>query len=103
MDLNQKIAINIEKGQFIYICGVSNPHRWKNNMHLAVFYCKGSKALVSGYNGDLVIIENAKQFVFDDTEAKSIFPEKSAEFLTCRNFQFGVKAFIPNTYNLKCK
>jgi hypothetical protein len=76
-------------GDVLYICGVSKPYRWEKNFHIAVKNGSGriEKTL---YNGTGIIIEDAEEIVFDGEKARIKYPNLGPEFLTCRNFQFGV-------------
>jgi hypothetical protein len=80
-------------GDILYVCGVAAPHRWANNLHLAVQVTGDSKdtASVTTYIGDRINLLGATQIAFDDTVAASEYGHLSASYLTCRNFQFGVQ------------
>jgi hypothetical protein len=75
-------------GDVLYICGVSNPYRWEKNFHLAVKN-GGNRVTETLYNGVAVTVDGAEKVVFDDAAARELYPRRGAEFLTCRNFQFG--------------
>lgn len=45
------------------------------------------------YTGDTVAISDCELIPFNDAEAIRRFPQLPAEFLTCRNFQFGAQQF----------
>jgi hypothetical protein len=79
-------------GDALYICGVSKPYRWEKNFHLAVKNGAGrlERAL---YNGVKVIIEDAEEIVFDGEKARIKYPNLGPEYITCRNFQFGVSFY----------
>jgi hypothetical protein len=85
-------------GTVIYFCGVSAPYRWGNNMHLAVRSTGDlvDTAQTEFYNGDRLIVRGARQLSFDDQVARLRYPTLGAEYLTCRNFQFGA-AFLSDS------
>jgi hypothetical protein len=80
-------------GDVFYLCGVSNPYRWTNNLHLPFVVEPGSNASVTAYTGDVVTITGARQLPFDISVAAELYPDLGMEFLTCRNFQFGAYHF----------
>jgi hypothetical protein len=80
-------------GDVLYVCGVAAPHRWANNLHVAVQVTGDSKdtVRVTAYTGDRLDLVGANQIAFDDTVAAREYGHLSASYLTCRNFQFGVQ------------
>jgi hypothetical protein len=80
-------------GEIVYVCGVASPHRWANNLHLAVEVTGDSEdtASVTAYIGDRINLLGATKIAFDDTVAVRDYGHLSASYLTCRNFQFGVQ------------
>lgn len=94
MAVNQDIRLTgYNIGDIFYVCGVALPHRWANNLHLAVQVTGDSKdtARVTAYTGDRINLAGATQIAFDDTVAAREYGHLSASYLTCRNFQFGVQ------------
>lgn len=91
--VNTRVEIAAMPGEVFYLCGVSHPYKWANNLHLAVESSVGFSAQVRTYAGDLITITDARPIKFDDSEAKRRFPGLSKAFLTCRNFQFGAHRF----------
>jgi hypothetical protein len=91
MPLNVVLDVTFREKAF-YICGVSKPYRWGNNFHLALVPGTGT-VIRKTYNGINVIAEGAEEFVFNGEAAAAKYPQYGGEFLTCRNFQFGVSFF----------
>lgn len=88
----EKAIIPFEEGEVIYICGVSTPYVHRNNFHLAI---KSGNQVIEKtlYNGLKVRIEGAEEIHFNDIIAREKYPNLSAAYLTCRNFQFGAYYF----------
>jgi hypothetical protein len=76
----------------LYICGVSQPYRWANNFHLAVKN-GGNRIEKTLYNGVKITLEGVEEVYFDGEKAAERYPNLGEEFLTCRNFQFGVSFY----------
>ena len=93
MPTNLDVLIPAAPGDVFYLCGVSTPYRHGNNLHLAMVCSPGDQAEVTAYTGEVVTIRDAKALPFDDKAARSRFPGRGADFLTCRNFQFGAHHF----------
>jgi hypothetical protein len=93
MQTNVDIHIKISNLYPFYICGVAYPYKWANNMHLALIENPEQNAELQLYNGDVLEVLGAEQYVFDDRAARELYPNRGPEFLTCRNFQFGVQYF----------
>lgn len=94
MPMNQDIDVPLSDGEVFYICGVATPYKWDNNGHLAVKGKIGATAQLHLYNGDTVEVKDAEQIPFDDKVALSLYGDKTKEFTTCRNFQFGASYFM---------
>jgi len=88
--------IRARPGAKIYICGVADPYRWKNNFHLPVVAREGSEAAGTLYTGADVEVFNGEELPIDASAAKERYPTLGEEFLTCRNFQFGAQYFRPS-------
>lgn len=93
MDPGKAYGEQYQPGQLLYFCGVSAPYRWPNNMHLAGVVEAGAECRVELYTGDVLVVRNLRRIEFDDRAARERFPERGAEFLTCRNFQFAAQVF----------
>jgi hypothetical protein len=93
MQTNTDIHIQTTNLYSFYICGVAYPYKWTNNMHLALIENPEQNAELQLYNGDVLEVLGAEQYVFDDQAARLLYPDRGPEFLTCRNFQFGVQYF----------
>lgn len=88
-----EIEIDYREGTILYLCGVSAPYRWINNLHLPMQVSKGVSFFVDAYNGDRIVVHGARFMPFDDRAARQLFPDRGKQFLTCRNFQFGAHHF----------
>ncbi len=80
------------EGDLIYICGVSSLYRWEKNFHLAGRVGNGN-VRVTLYTGDVLEVQGIEEISISDEAAKRLYPDRTDEFLTCRNFQFGVQMF----------
>ena len=80
-------------GDILYVCGVALPHRWGNNLHLAVEVTGDSSdtARVTAHSGDRISLVGATQINLDVAVAARDYGHLSESYLTCRNFQFGVQ------------
>lgn len=88
--------IRAQSGRRIYLCGVADPYRWKNNFHLPFVVRAGAEAAGQLYTGRDVEVLNGEELPIDPSYAKRAYPRLGEEFLTCRNFQFGVQYFRPS-------
>jgi hypothetical protein len=93
MGVNEPIHLSMNPKEVLYLCGVSAPYRWANNLHIAVEAHEGGVVSVPTYTGDIITFHGACEISFDANQARQRFPEKSEAFLTCRNFQFGAHRF----------
>lgn len=93
MKTGVEIKLDYPEGVILYLCGVSVPYRWVNNLHIAMRAKPGVSFFVEAYNGDRVTIDGAELITFDDRAARELYPERGKQFLTCRNFQFGAHLF----------
>ena len=91
MALNEPFDIQFH-AQAFYLCGVAKPYCWDNNFHLALV--PGDETIIKKtYNGIIVLVEGVKEFKFSGVNAVVKYPEYGKEYITCRNFQFGVSFF----------
>ena len=90
------IKLSAEEESVYYACGVASPYKWANNMHLAMKAKLGSICQINLYNGDTLTFSGFQKIDFNENVASSLFPEKNANYLTCRNFQFGSFWFMGN-------
>jgi hypothetical protein len=94
MPVNTPVQIcNPGEGATLYLCGVSVPYQWRNNLHLPVRVKAGAFAEVKAWTGDVYRIDGAEALPIDGLVARRAFPSRSAAFLSCRNFQFGAQYF----------
>lgn len=91
--VNEDVALDYPNGTVLYLCGVSTPYQWRNNLHLPVRVMAGAVAEVEAWNGDRVTITGAEPMPIDGLVARRAFPTRTSAFLTCRNFQFGAQYF----------
>lgn len=94
-DMKTGVEISLEyvEGTLLYLCGVSTPYRWINNLHLPMQVSDGASFFFDAYNGDRIVVKGARFMPFDDRAARQLFPDRGKHFLTCRNFQFGAHHF----------
>jgi hypothetical protein len=89
----QEITLDYVEGTVLYLCGVSTPYRWANNLHLPMQVDAGVSFFLDAYTGDRVVMKGARFLPFDERAARQRFPHLGSHFLTCRNFQFGAHHF----------
>ena len=96
MPLNKAVEIPAQDGALFYLCGVSAPYKWVNNLHLALRAKVGATASVEIFSGGFFTASGFEAVAFDGAAAAARFADRSAAFLTCRNFQFGAHMFPPS-------
>lgn len=83
--------IDIPKSKAYYLCGVTEPFRYKDNFHLA-FEEREGEVLKVYRNGISVEIQNAVEIPFSINDIDKSLPQSNRkEFYTCRNWQFANK------------
>lgn len=93
MMVNERVPIFASEGDIVYLCGVSTPYRWQNNLHVAARIKPGSEVHTRTHAGDIINLYDCESIQFDDTEARRRFPHLNESYLSCRNFQFGAHYF----------
>jgi hypothetical protein len=88
-----KVDLDYREGTILYLCGVSVPYRWVNNLHLPMRVKAGVEFFADTYLGERIVVQGAELLTFDDRAARELHPQRGKEFLTCRNFQFGAHHF----------
>lgn len=73
--------------RYIYLCGVTIPYRWENNLHLALEYCEGGY-VVFDECGVHVEVENAKRIEIKTRPYYAHPKGHLREYNTCRNWRF---------------
>jgi hypothetical protein len=81
------------EGLLLYFCGVAQPSNWANNAHLSGKVKKGAVSRIELYTRDVLDVHGLESISIDKAAAQEQFPKLGAEYLTCRNFQFGAKMF----------
>lgn len=94
MPVNKKIEIACDQGGVVYACGVWSKRDWSKNFHLPMIVDGISVSQKKLACGSTIIFEGAKEIFFDDKKAIGLFPDKTKNFLTCRNFQFACHYFM---------
>ena len=91
--LNTPILLDELKSgyDFIYLCGVAEPFRWSNNLHMPIRPKPGAKATIYAYTGMRCVITNAE--VVDIPRVEDGYAGFDLEFTTCRNWRFGVQNY----------
>lgn len=93
MPTNETRELPCVPGDLFYLCGVAQPYRHENNAHLAFVADPAACAQLTLHTGAVVTIQGARALPFDDAAALRRFPDRSAAYLTCRNFQFAAQHF----------
>ncbi len=76
---NIDFTLNEHEFEYLYICGVSTPYVYDNNLHIALKYKRGS---------DVVINEKGVSMTIRNTERIEIKEHKGHKFSYCRNWRF---------------
>ena len=90
---NTDIIIPLKQNEVLYICGVTYPYEWRNNLHIVVKGKDGNNAEYTDFNGVKWQLLDAEKVYFDDKPAKEKYKHLDYKFTSCRNFQFGVYYF----------
>lgn len=82
------IRLNEAPARYFYLCGVTQPYRWKDNLHVAFRYKEGSVLQYDdGKTG--IVIENAERIDIEALPDYSLEPHGAErEYHTCRNWRF---------------
>ena len=84
-------AIDVPKSKAYYLCGVTQPFRYKDNFHLAFKEVEGAILKVER-NGISIEIENAEEITFSMDDIDWQLPQSELkQYSTCRNWQFANK------------
>lgn len=86
----ENLSLDEYPGEIFYLCGVSKPYNWENNLHLACRRVPGEELLFEEHGVSLVM-KNAQRINFEafDARNKSPSPNRTRpEFNTCRNWIF---------------
>ena len=80
--------LNEATARFYYICGVTEPYRWKDNLHLVFRYKPG--AVIQYDDGKTgIVIEDAEQIVIRKLPDYHCEPHGTDRaYHTCRNWRF---------------
>lgn len=86
-DTRQLTELHLDNGIW-YLCGVSKPYNWNNNVHLAFEHKEGSTVEFS-LNGITATIKNAVQLpISTEYVDNGHLHSSKREYYTCRNWQF---------------
>ena len=76
------------RADFYYLCGVTTPFRYADNMHLVFRYEKGSQVIYDDGKTQ-VVIQDAAQVEIKELPSYDLDPHGAlAEYNTCRNWRF---------------
>lgn len=80
--------LNEAPARFFYICGVTEPYRWKDNLHVAFRYKPGSVLQYDdGKTG--IVIEDAERIEIQKLPDYQLEPHGTDRaYHTCRNWRF---------------
>lgn len=84
--LNNEV-LNEYGAKYYYICGVTKPYRWKDNLHIAFRYKEGSGFIYNDGRTRLVM-DNAEQIIIREQKEYRIQFGDLAAYNTCRNWRF---------------
>jgi hypothetical protein len=92
MTVGVDVALDeVERFDYFYLCGVSRPHNWDWNFHLAVKPNCGAEAEDVTHAGQRIVISNAERIHIAPLPAG--FNGRDPRFTTCRNYQFAVAMY----------
>lgn len=88
--------LNEEKSRLFYLCGVTTPYRYEDNLHIAFEYAEGE---VLRYNDDKtsIEIENARWIPIKVLDYSQHPCGKMREYNTCRNWRFAYQQIFNKT------
>jgi len=83
-----QVKLNEAPADYYYLCGVTEPFVWRDNLHLAFRYKQGS-TIEYDWRGTHIVIDDAEQIEIQRLQDYSLEPTgKDAAFHTCRNWRF---------------
>lgn len=94
-DLIKNIDLDEHNSKYIYLCGVTKPYIWENNLHLALEHCEGS-TVVFDECGAHAIIEDAKRIEIKPRIYYKHPNGRLQNYNTCRNWIFAYQQTIIN-------
>lgn len=81
-------VLNEATANFFYLCGVTTPYRYRDNLHIAFRYKEGCQLIYDDGQTSL-IIDNAERIEIIEQTSYEKEPSGSiTEFNTCRNWRF---------------
>jgi len=87
------VALEIQEGEYFYLCGVSHTFAHRENFHLAGVIESGATASLTTFGKRSVVVHGMRAIQIDPGPAATLFQGKGREYLTCRNFQFAAQVF----------
>jgi hypothetical protein len=91
--INRDVELAYPEGTILYFCGVAQPYNWANNAHLAGRVKRGAMASLDLWTKDMLVIRGLEAIPIDKSVSDAKFGDRSRNYLTCRNFQFGAQMF----------
>jgi hypothetical protein len=91
-----RVSVLIPDGAYLYLCGVARQRRLSLNFHMVLKPGDETISLPT-HNAYVVRAYNAQRVPIPSERAAERYPHLGPEFLTCRNFQFGV-AYLDDSH-----
>lgn len=73
--------------KYYYLCGVTTPYRYADNLHIAFKYKEGS-TLIYNDGRTTLVIDNAEKIEIEKLDYNKESVGDLPEYYTCRNWQF---------------
>lgn len=84
----ENLPLNESPARYYYLCGVTYPYRWIDNLHLAFKYKEGAQFRYDD-GKTIVVIKDAEQIPIVDSGDYSLEQKGyDPNFNTCRNWRF---------------
>lgn len=87
------VSLEIEEGEYFYLCGVSQSFSHRENFHLVGVIESGATSALTTFCKRSVVVHGMSAIQIDPSPAATLFPGKGRKYLTCRNFQFAAQVF----------
>lgn len=84
---DRKLDEFTSKLNLYYLCGVTRPYKWVNNLHVAFRYKKGS-IIDYTFNKTHVRIKDAEQINIKQLDYRGVLHGNESAYNTCRNWRF---------------
>lgn len=82
-----EIVLNEAIGKYFYLCGVTAPYRYHDNLHVAFRYAEGKTEHIE-FNGTTFDLINAQSIPIVEMPVYRDINGNRRDYVTCRNWRF---------------